>query len=315
MSKIRLSASKLKTYSSCSWIYYNTYHTDFPRTSNDGSSRGSVVHYILECLIDSRRRKHVELILATSDPFASLSVKRLILIHAKKLKVADESNLAMIKEFILTALRGDFYHEGAEKVIAEHKFSIEGKNYSIIGFIDVIAVYSDYVRIVDYKSSKAKFPKEELDYNLQNLIYCLAIRKMYPDKPVHLIFKFLKFKRAPDQAAPLVSDHQLAGFEQYLEYVSEQLKDFTLDKAKLNLAKDDIKRSWLCGKVGTKDDGTDKFCCQHRHPRIYWVLNDENGKYVDSSFEKKSLDNQKKPGYSIEMKTSPGCPAYKNEWS
>ena len=35
-----LSASRIKTLETCSWVYWNNYHTKVPQRSNDGSDRG-----------------------------------------------------------------------------------------------------------------------------------------------------------------------------------------------------------------------------------------------------------------------------------
>lgn len=315
MSKPRLSASKLKTLSNCSWLFYKTYgDPEFPKSTNSGSSRGSCVHYILECLLDQRRRPTVEAILLSGRAFSNPAVYRLARIHASKLDVADPENMAMIDDFIITALKNDFYCSGATKVIPEQKFEIDGPNYTIVGFRDVTAIYEDRILVRDFKCSKQKYNKEELNFNLQNYIYCLSMRKEYPHLPVELVFQFLKYKKDPNQPAPKVTDEELAGFEQFLEYSADYIKDFTPQKAVANLAKGDYKRSWLCGKIGEKDDGQTKFLCIHRHPRVYWTLKDENGKFLESSFDKIFLDKRMKLGYSIEMKTSKGCPAWKSEW-
>lgn len=314
MTKPRLSASKIKTLSSCSWIFYKTYFTDFPQSSNSGSSRGSTVHYVLECLLREKRKPDSKFILEKRDVFAHPGVARLIKIHAKKLGVDDTENLKMINDFILVALENDFYCEGALSVMPEQGFDIEGPNYTITGFRDVTAIYKDKIVVRDFKCSRAKLNSEELNFNLQNIIYCMSMREQYPDMPVELIFQFLKFKRAPNQIPPPVTDDQIAGFKQYLEHIADYIKDFDKKKAVANLAKGDIKRSWMCGKIGEKDTGEVKWLCPHRLPRTYFVVKDKNGKTVKSAFSKKDLDISGKEGYSIEVKTSEGCPAFRKDY-
>jgi len=34
-----LSASRIKTLETCSWVYWNNYHAKIPQTQNDGSLR------------------------------------------------------------------------------------------------------------------------------------------------------------------------------------------------------------------------------------------------------------------------------------
>lgn len=318
--KIKLSPSRIKTFESCSWIYNTRYGAlkDFPNPSNDGASRGSVTHYVLECLArktKKSREDYVSRIRAAGDPFVIPSVEKLIRYHANDLGVGDDENISMIKGFILVALENDFFCDGALEVLLEDKFVYEGKNFILNGIIDKMAVYEDRVELRDFKTSKQKFNKEELAFNHQNIIYTLAVKKKYPNLPVSMVFQFLKFKRAPNQEAPILSDAELAGAEVYLENIAEYLSDWTEEKAVKGLAKDSVKNRFLCGKTPMDMNAAgDKpaFVCAAKYPRIYYVLKDENGKFVTSSFDKKELDKRTKEGYSVETKVYPGCPGWKN---
>lgn len=316
MQKIRLSASKLSLLKQCTFLFYLRYYKNFPNPSNSGSARGSVCHYTLECLLRPDRRDLVERMIKEDNSFCIPSVYRLIQIHAKKLGVSSNDNMQKINDFILVALKNDFYCDGAEHVIAELKINLSGQNYDIIGFLDKVAIYKDRISLQDYKTSSSKYTAEELQFNYQNLIYTLAIRKQYPELPIQLVFQFLKFKKNPNQVAPHLTDEQLKGFESYLEYVGEYLNSFGEKEALSDLAKKDIKRRWLCGKcIGDKKvDGSDAFICSAKYPRTYWQLFDETGKFIESSFSKKDLEKKLKPGYNIEMKTYGGCPGWKHEW-
>ena len=55
--KIRLSASKIKTLDSCSWLFFSKYHLKVPDTTNDGASRGTIVHLIFELLLKPKHKK------------------------------------------------------------------------------------------------------------------------------------------------------------------------------------------------------------------------------------------------------------------
>ena len=57
--KNSLSASRIKTLQSCSWMYYAKYIIGIPDKGNDGSSRGTVCHLIFEVLGDPRRKKNL----------------------------------------------------------------------------------------------------------------------------------------------------------------------------------------------------------------------------------------------------------------
>lgn len=323
--KIKLSPSKLKTWDTCSHLFalrYSKLINDgtFPNPSNHGASRGSVCHYVLECLANAKKKNrkiYVDRIVVAGDPFIVPSVKRMIQHHAKNLEVDSQENLQMIRDFILTALNNDFFCDGSLELLLEHSFKYEGRNFILNGIIDQLAIYPDRVIIRDFKSSRSKFNKDELSFNYQNLIYTFAIKKEYPNLPVSLVFEFLKFKRAPMQPAPEVSDKELEGLESYLENIAEFLSDFNEEKAKSNFAKNSDKNRFLCGKLpGDMNAAGDKpaFVCPAKFPRPYFVLKDENGKFVKSDFEKKALDKYKKEGYTIDVAHYEGCSAWKFLW-
>ena len=66
--------------------------------------------------------------------------------------------------------------------------------YVVNGFIDRIdRVDSETVEVVDYKSGRMLFAREELDVDLQMSIYSLAVRQIYPwAKRVQLAFDMLR---------------------------------------------------------------------------------------------------------------------------
>lgn len=318
MSKIRLSASKISLYNKCSFLYWLKYgESNFPDPGNSGSKRGSVVHAILECLIKEKRRDLVSKLLENQNLYIYPPIIRLIIILARKLNIYNKEDLELIHTFILKALSLDFNCDGADSVVGELKISIESENYDVLGFIDKIAFYKDKIVIFDYKTSKTRKSKEEIDFDYQSYIYTLAIRKLYPDIPIKVIFHFLKFKRTPIQEAPEISDISLKGFEKYLSYIADELSDFTYKKALSNLAKNDIKRRFLCGKCfgDLKADKSDEaFICPAKYPSIFFVLKNENNKVIKSSFFKKELEKDLKDGNYIESRSHPGCPAFKNLW-
>ena len=104
---VALSASRIKTLEKCSWSYWCNYILKLPDKSNDGASRGNVVHLVLECLAQKKRKPYVDIILYSGDLFTIRSIKKLALKHARKLKVSDPDNIVLIKEMTLTALKYD----------------------------------------------------------------------------------------------------------------------------------------------------------------------------------------------------------------
>jgi ATP-dependent helicase/DNAse subunit B len=301
--KIKLSASKIKTVEGCSWLYYSKYILKFPDTSNSGASRGTICHLIFELLLTDRHKKYFEdLCSGKAGIIKNPAIHRLILKNAKKLKVDDEENLDLIYMMIQTGLQSDFFCNGSLLVEAESEFKLEEENYIINGFIDKLAKFNDTdYKIYDYKSSKAKFSKEEIDFNLQNLMYSLAVFKTKGHIP-DVSFIFLKFKKQPIQEAPKPTEEQLEGFKAYLAYIAGYLSKFDEKNSTENLAANSPKKKWMCGS-----DVQGKWICPSRLAATYYVGTDANDKYVRASLKREDLLNDAKVAL-IKKTEYKGCP-------
>jgi len=186
---VRLSPSKVKTVQSCSlkfWYNYKAHQygdeqnrCGLPTYSNSGALRGDCTHRVLECLSNTKRRERVEKMIQFKDPWIDEPTKRLAQLIANKNRVGDEENFEMIRQFILAAIQEDFYCDGADSVEIEKNFVIEGDGFILNGFIDKSAIWGDKVKIIDYKTSKKKFTKDELSFNLQNYFYTFAEQKPF----------------------------------------------------------------------------------------------------------------------------------------
>lgn len=201
--KNALSASKIKTLQSCSWLYWCKYHLKLPDRGNDGSSRGTICHLIFELLGKKSRKNLYNLIIKKKDIFSVPSVKRLVLKHAKKLNVDDADNIQLIKDMTLNGLMYDFYGNNIckpTKEFSELSFEIKRHDneysYKIRGFIDKLFLYkkSMFALIRDFKSSKEVFKGKDLEDNLQDLTYSLAVKNLFPEyRNRQSEFLFLKF--------------------------------------------------------------------------------------------------------------------------
>jgi len=58
-----LSASRIKTLETCSWVYWNNYHTKVPQSQNDGALRGTICHTIFELLLSPKHKNHFDKII------------------------------------------------------------------------------------------------------------------------------------------------------------------------------------------------------------------------------------------------------------
>lgn len=317
---IILSASRIKTLETCSWTYWCNYHLKIPDKQNEGAARGTVCHLIFELLLKKKHKKHLEKIVKKNTIKASKAVDKLVIKSLHKTGFFSLDNYKMVDEMILVGLNNDFLlsetelHGKVKIGEAEQEFLIDNENpkYKIKGFIDKNGFYPDasLFKIVDYKSSKAKFKDDELTANIQAMTYTLASKKAknfskLKDKIKKIIveFIFLRFPKQPVQQVE-ISEEQLAGFEQYLGYIYEITSNFSEEHAKLNFAKDSENKKWLC-KAGKT------WVCPLMKPFSFFKVFNENGIFQKSYFED-SLPKNLPENWKAERTEYAGCPAHTN---
>lgn len=302
-----LSASRIKLLENCSWLYWARYHLSVPDSSNSGAKRGSISHLILECLLDKRRKKYHTKIMKRGSVEVYPSIIRLIKKHSRKLEIDNEEDFEMIKDMLWVGLNADFYGEGGKVGDPEVDFEITNENpkYKIKGFIDKHIIYNkeSHLKIVDYKTSKAKFKGEELESNVQAMMYTLASKKLWPDlKKRSVEFLFLRFPKQPKQELEF-SDEQLKGFEQYLGHIHKIVNNFDENSATKNFAYDTVKNKWLCGAGRT-------WVCPLKSSFGFFVLKNKDGSVIKSSMKKDDLSP--KDGETVEQASYSGCPRFQN---
>ena len=125
----------------------------------------------------------------------------------------------------MAGLNFDFFGDTRilpDESISEQEFLLdvdeEGKRYKVLGFIDKLFLYKSAgaALIRDFKTSKSVFKGKDLTDNLQDLIYCLAVKRMFPEYSKRIMeFLFLKFNLESKGTVkmPQVSDDELEGLE------------------------------------------------------------------------------------------------------
>lgn len=308
-----LSASRIKTFQDCSWLYYCKYVLRLPDKVGAGAVRGNIVHLVLELLLNKRHKKHYNLLTKEKSIFASKAIHRLIVKHAKKHEVNDEENMKLIDSMVLVGLSLDFFCKGAKEVLPEEAFKYSTDAYSITGYIDKIAVYNDSsVNILDYKTNKAKFDGNDMDGNLQALMYSLVTYKQKHVIP-QIKFLFLRFPKSPELPAIKCTEEELQGFEHYLAYLNGYLSNFTIYKATANYAFNNKENRWLCGFAREPGQftklGKPMWGCPFKWPFSYFALVDkETDEVKKTSLDMKSLKETETT--KIVYKTYAGCPAW-----
>ena len=148
----------------------------------------------------------------------------------------------LIKEMIAAGVRYDFLGKKNGKPaqsFSEYAFDMhvkEGeKDYYVKGFIDKLFIYDkkSSALIRDFKTSKQVFKGEDKKKNLQDYIYSLAVKYLFPDiKNRNSEFVFLKFdlekEDKPEGIMKMrkISDKKLDEFEIELTQAQTYLTKF-----------------------------------------------------------------------------------------
>jgi len=332
-----LSASRIKTLQMCSWQYWSKYHLRLPDKSNHGSLRGTICHAVFELLGDPRHKHHYTKIVKKQNIQASPAIDRMVLSYSKKYGIDDFENLDLVNQMILEGLNYDFFGDKdgkPTKAISEEKFDIsvdeDGKSYRILGFIDKLYLFKrkKTALIRDFKTSKAIFAGKEYEDNMQDLMYCLAIKHLYPEYIKRKMeFLFLKFDCNNEgllEMEPIDTD-ELEGFEYFLTEVQGIINNFDEKTAKSNLAYDKgypKKEDGFAGKIvcgfadyagKLKKDGTPMWHCPFKFAFDYYHLLDKDGVFVSSAYDKGTLQKKLDDGVGNEIKKLryKGCPAFR----
>jgi len=294
-----LSASRIKTLETCSWVYWNNYHTKVPQSQNDGALRGTICHTVFELLLNKRHLENYKRIIKKNAIDGDKGVDALVKKLAKKVKL-DDSNYKLLNDMILVGLKHDFFGERGDIVKPEYSFNIESQEpkYHIRGFIDKPIKTKKEMHIIDYKSSKYKFRGDDLEANIQAMMYSLASKKLWPKLKPIVKFLFLRFPKQPIQELTF-TDEQITGFEHYLEHINDYVNKFDENSAKANFAIDNEKNKWMCKIGGWK--------CPYKDPYEYYVKLNDKGEVAETSLENNFKDIK---GFKVETRKYEGCPKW-----
>tara|TARA_R100001443_G_C3348818_1_gene176334 strand:- start:326 stop:1351 length:1026 start_codon:yes stop_codon:yes gene_type:complete len=332
-----LSASRIKTAQSCSWLYWCKYKLKLPEKGNDGARRGSICHLVFEVLGVKGRKKYFNKILKTQDVFSVPSIKRLILKHAAKEGVDDQENIDLMKEMIYNGLTYDFFGQDLGKPTKEYSekdFDIikdDGSiQYKIRGFIDKLFLYKKqkFALIRDFKTSKDVFKGKDQTDNLQDLMYSLAVKNLFPEYSDRVSeFLFLKFdldvnaKKSGVVRMKALDEDELNGFEMQLSEIQKYLDGFSEKDARKNYAAhqgfptdNSFTGKLLCGfatqKGELKKDGLPKWHCPMKFDFFFYQVWDADKNTIGSYFEEEFTEALVPDGGGYEMKYYQGCPAH-----
>ena len=202
------SPSSINTYIQCPRKYYYNYILELPTKPSIHLARGHVVHSVLENffridpkMIDQKDyemefKNHIQKLLAKywkeEKDFSKLNITKEQLFF-----YFEESMLMLLKwagsfstRMNAVMTQGFSFEEAFKRLTPRREELYISEKHKVRGFIDAIEEIDDYVRIIDYKTSKKYDISEE--YRLQLAIYALLYEEKHGKKPHKVGINFLK---------------------------------------------------------------------------------------------------------------------------
>lgn len=337
MNKNTLSATKIKCLQGCSWMYWAKYNLKLPEKNNLGAQLGSIAHIIFECLGNPRHKKHYLKCVKTKNIYKCEPIRLLVKKHFLKMNISSKDEALKLNSMVLCGLNYDFFGklEGKPTLsYSELEFELDidenDKSYKVKGFIDKLFLYKKKTTalIRDFKTSKKTFEGKDLVDNLQDQIYSLAVKKLYPEfLKIKVEFPFLQIMATKGDEAVIkmekLSEEDLDSFEYFLTEIQKIIDSFSEEYALKDMAyyKDfpsdkSFSGRLLCGfddyQGHLKKDGSPRWGCPFKWGFEYYSVKDKNGKikstYFLDEFDKISYDEEN--GDKIFIEKYEGCPAW-----
>jgi RecB family exonuclease len=188
---------------------------------------GKLIHAVLEVLV----REHME-----GERTGPLSEERAIELYregwAKEgltgMEVFTEG-IDILKAFVRN--QGDLDHK--DVLAIEKEFRLTIGRFTVLGFIDRVDwVDDETVEVIDYKTNRMLFTRDEVEHSLQMSLYHLAARQIWPwVKKVRLTFDMLRHGiRMRTERTP----EQLDAARAYVETLGAMTEEATEYPARLN---------------------------------------------------------------------------------
>lgn len=224
-----LSYSRLSCFEQCPASYRHRYIAKRKGDADMSALQlGKTVHAVCEVLV----REHME-----SEQEGPLSAERGLEI----LKTAAPANELVgigayqeASDMVRSFVRMQGMLDGRDVLAIEKEFRIPVGRFEVLGFIDRIDLVSpDTIEIIDYKTNRLLFSREEVDESLQMSLYEVAARRMWPWVK-HVKLKFWMLRHDTFQNTTRTRT-QLEDALAYTEALGEQTESATMFQERLNL--------------------------------------------------------------------------------
>ncbi len=170
-----LSYSRLKRYAQCPKSYQLHYIQKAPSAPNASLLFGSLLHAALE-------RVYREILAGKLS--GRFPEDRLLAAYKDEWSKSGLTEFALFQEGL--SILGAFARQHAlvdhtSIVAIEQEFRLSVDRFQVLGYIDRVDMVDDEtVAIIDYKSNRTIFTREEVDHGLQLSIYAMAARMLWP---------------------------------------------------------------------------------------------------------------------------------------
>ncbi|MEI8360823.1 MAG: UvrD-helicase domain-containing protein [bacterium] len=224
-----VSYSQIEAYNKCPYQYRFAHILKIPIRGKGVFSFGKTMHAVLQKTIEKVRERQNTAPVSLfdnqekNDGGVVISLDEIFEIYKESWLDDWYSNAEQRQEYydkglqILTEFYHKFKDQWPDNILTEKKFNlkiVDGADvYTVRGAIDRVDRADDGWRIIDYKTGN---PKDKLtfDEKKQLLIYQLAVRDLFKEKVVGLVFYYLENN----------TEVEFIGTEQELEKVVEEIK-------------------------------------------------------------------------------------------
>lgn len=233
---MNVSSSKVSDLLQCTMSFYLKHVLMLPDRTHWKTLVGSALHNVVEYCLKPKRRALLDAILEKGFSFAAHpSLDRYCRMWRDKHRINlwDHANVEAMLQLTFITLR-PYLREGEFK--SEQRFEMKQPGGEVIsGYLDIDAHGVDK-RILDMKTKGKRFPKVELEQNVQAAIYQLYRYVTYGELvPVTFIMtRFPPTKRDPSrhlQTVEAPTPTQLEGMRQYLVHLYHVMNRFTKAQA------------------------------------------------------------------------------------
>ena len=183
-----LSYSRIAKYEQCPLAFKFRYVDGHESGGNESAVLGKTIHGTLEALL----REAIE-----QEHKGLLSEERALTLFKEQWAKGGLSGMEAYQDGVemlrsLVRREGEINHFDIPAV--EQEFHLPAGPFVVLGYIDrVDRIDDETIRIIDYKTNRVLFSREEVDASLQMSIYHAAARRLWPwAKNIRLAFNMLR---------------------------------------------------------------------------------------------------------------------------